>query len=173
HAPPRRPAREPAAHAVARVTQPPNHPGPLMAEVTDTQLVVLGAGPGGYAAAFLAADRGLKVTLIDGRERPGGTCLHVGCIPSKALLHSAKLITDAREAVHVGVKFAPPEIDLDGVRGHWQKVVVTLTGNLARMSKARQIDYVYGRGHFVDGETVEVAGAGRYRFEHCIVATGS
>src|SRR5438477_7842818 len=100
-----------------------------MAEVIDTQLVVLGAGPGGYAAAFLAADRGQKVTLIDARERPGGTCLHVGCIPSKAVLHSAKLITDARDAARVGVKFAPPEIDLAGVRGHWLKVVDQLAGN--------------------------------------------
>ena len=111
-----------------------------MAEVTDTQLVVLGAGPGVYAAAFLAADRGLKVTLVDARERPGGTCLHVGCIPSKAVLHSAKLITDAREAAHVGVKFGPPEIDVNGVRGHWLKVVDQLSGNLARMTRARQID---------------------------------
>ena len=113
-----------------------------MAEVIDTQLVVLGAGPGGYAAAFLAADKGMKVTLIDARERPGGTCLHVGCIPSKALLHAAKLITDARDAAHIGVKFAPPKIDINGVRGHWQKVVDTLTGNLGRLAKARKVDYV-------------------------------
>ena len=80
-----------------------------MAEVLQTQLVVLRRRPGGYAAAFLAADKGMKVTLIDPRERPGGTCLHVGCIPSKALLHAAKLITDARDAAHVGVKFGTPE----------------------------------------------------------------
>src|SRR2546429_5938234 len=79
-----------------------------MPDTIETQLVVLGGGPGGYAAAFLAADHGFKVTLIEARERPGGTCLHVGCIPSKAVLHAAKLITDAKDAEHVGLKFAPP-----------------------------------------------------------------
>ncbi len=144
-----------------------------MADVIETQLIVLGAGPGGYAAAFLAADKGMKVTLIDARERPGGTCLHVGCIPSKACLHAAKLITDARDAAHIGVTFSAPKIDINGVRGHWMKVVDTLTGNLGRLSKARQIDYVVGRGKFLDGRTIEVEGGGRYRFENCIVATGS
>src|SRR5215469_8712735 len=144
-----------------------------MADVIETQLVVLGAGPGGYPAAFLAADHGFKVTLIEARERPGGTCLHVGCIPSKAVLHAAKLVTDARDALHIGLDFGKPKIDINGVRGHWQKVVDTLTGNLGRLSKARKIDYVAGRGKFVDGRTVEVEGRGRYRFENCIVATGS
>ena len=144
-----------------------------MADVIDTQLVVLGAGPGGYAAAFLAADKGMKVTLFDARERPGGTCLHVGCIASKAVLHAAKLITDARDAAHIGLTFAPPKIDINGVRGHLTKVVDTLTGNLARLCKARKIDYVNGRGRFVDGRTVEREGGARYRFENCIVATGS
>src|SRR5579885_3071262 len=144
-----------------------------MADVIDTQLVVLGAGPGGYPAAFLAADKGMKVTLIDARERPGGTCLHVGCIPSKAVLHAAKLLTDARDATHIGIDFGTPKIDINGVRSHWQRVVETLTGNLGRLSKARKIDYVTGRGRFVDGRTIEVEGRGRYRFENCIVATGS
>jgi dihydrolipoamide dehydrogenase len=144
-----------------------------MAEVIDTQLVVLGGGPGGYAAAFHAADKGLKVTLIDAQQRPGGTCLYVGCIPSKALLHAAKLITDAREASHVGVTFAPPKIDVDGVRGHWMKVVDTLTGNLARICKTRKVEYVQGCGRFVDPRTIQVEGGNSYRFEHCVVATGS
>jgi dihydrolipoamide dehydrogenase len=144
-----------------------------MTDVIDTQLIVLGAGPGGYAAAFLAADKGMRVTLIDTRERPGGTCLHVGCIPSKAVLHAAKLITDARDAAHIGLTFAPPKIDINGVRGHWMKVVDTLTGNLGRLSKARKINYVVGRGKFIDGRTIEVEGGARYRFENCIVATGS
>src|SRR3954467_1992218 len=104
-----------------------------MAEVLETQLVVLGGGPGGYAAAFLAADRGLQVTLIDARSRPGGTCLHVGCIPSKALLHIAKVITEARDAGHIGLTFAPPKIDLAGVRGFAQKVVDKMSGNLASL----------------------------------------
>src|SRR5580704_13644965 len=106
-----------------------------MAEVIETQLVVLGAGPGGYAAAFLAADKGMKVTLIDGRERPGGTCLHVGCIPSKALLHTAKLITDVRDAKELGLDFGAPKVDIAGVRGYWMKVVDTLSKNLAMMCK--------------------------------------
>jgi len=142
-------------------------------DIIETQLVVLGAGPGGYPAAFLAADKGMRVTLIDARQRPGGTCLHVGCIPSKAVLHAAKLLTDARDAAHIGIDFGTPKIDINGVRGHWQRVVETLTGNLDRLSKARKIDYVTGRGKFVDGRTIEVEGRGRYRFENCIIATGS
>jgi dihydrolipoamide dehydrogenase len=144
-----------------------------MADITDTQLLVLGAGPGGYAAAFLAADKGMKVTLIDANERPGGTCLLVGCIPSKACLHAAKLITDARDAAHVGVTFGPPKIDINGVRGHWQKVVNTLTGNLATLAKKRKVDFVTGRGTLLDGKTIQVEGGKQYRFEHCIIATGS
>src|SRR3954462_15432223 len=143
-----------------------------MADVIDTQLVVLGAGPGGYAAAFLAADRGFKVTLLDGRDRPGGTCLHVGCIPSKAVLHAAKLITDAREGAHIGITFTPPKIDINGVRGHWMKVVDTLSSNLVKLCKARGVEFVQGRGQFTDGRTVQV-GDKSYRFEHCIIATGS
>src|SRR3982751_2375146 len=99
-----------------------------------TPLVVLGGGPGGYAAAFLAADHGFKVTLIEARERPGGTCLHVGCIPSKAVLHAAKLITGPRDARQVSLKFSPPQINIDGVRGHWQKVVDSLSKNLVGLS---------------------------------------
>jgi dihydrolipoamide dehydrogenase len=144
-----------------------------MAEVKETDLVVLGAGPGGYAAAFLAADKGMKVTLIDARERIGGVCLNVGCIPSKSLLHTAKIITDARDAGPVGLQFAPPKIDLNGVRGHMVKVVDALTGNLGRLAKARKIDFVVGRGRFVDGQTVQVEGGASYRFKNCIVATGS
>lgn len=143
-----------------------------MSEVIDSQVVVLGAGPGGYAAAFHAADKGKKVVLIDADERPGGTCLHIGCIPSKALLHAAKLITDAREGSHFGVTFAPPKIDINGVRGHWMKVVDTLSSNLVKLCKARNVQFVQGRGWFVDGQTLQV-GEENYRFEHCIVATGS
>src|ERR671935_832409 len=135
-----------------------------MPDTIDTQLVVLGAGPGGYAAAFVAADRGLRVTLIDDSERLGGTCLLVGCIPSKALLHTAKLITDAREAGAFGVQFGEPQIDVNGVRGHWMKVVETLSKNLAGLARARKVDFVRGRGKLVDGRTVEVEGGTRYRF---------
>src|SRR5262245_6484977 len=120
-----------------------------MPDTVDTQLLVLGGGPGGYACAFLAADHGLRVTLVEGRERPGGTCLHVGCIPSKAVLHAAKLITDVRDAEHLGVKFGEPKIDINGVRGHWQKVVDELSGNLLKLSKARNVYLVKGTGRFV------------------------
>src|SRR5947207_2605436 len=94
-----------------------------MPEITEHDLVVVGAGPGGYIAAFHAADRGMKVTMINDMDRPGGTCLHVGCIPSKALLHTAKLITDARDGARYGVKFGEPQIDVDAVRKHWRKIV--------------------------------------------------
>ncbi len=144
-----------------------------MAEAKETGLVVLGAGPGGYAAAFLAADHGIKVALIDAGARPGGTCLHVGCIPSKALLHAAKLITDVRDGAQVGVTFGPPKIDINGVRGHWQKVVDTLSRNLVSLAKARKVEFVTGRGKFVDDHTIQVEGGGAYRFENCIIATGS
>ena len=144
-----------------------------MADTIDTQLVVLGAGPGGYAAAFLAADKGLKVTLIDARNRPGGTCLHVGCIPSKALLHTAKLITEARDAAHFGVKFGDPKIDMNGVRTAAQKIVDKMSGNLASLAKARKITYIEGRGKFTDPHTIEVEGGKQVKFQHAIIATGS
>src|SRR5687768_17311571 len=102
-----------------------------MAEAAEHELVVVGGGPGGYAAAFLAADKGMSVTLINETDRPGGTCLNVGCIPSKALLHTAKLITDARDAGALGIQFGEPKIDVAGVRKHWLKVVDTLSGGLA------------------------------------------
>src|SRR5438132_3700570 len=116
-----------------------------MPDITESDLVIIGAGPGGYAAAFLAADKGMKVTLIDAAERPGGTCLHVGCIPSKALLHAAKLITDARDAESLGVHFEPPRIDIDAVRGHWMKVVEGLAKGLVGLGKRRKVQSVRGR----------------------------
>jgi dihydrolipoamide dehydrogenase len=143
-----------------------------MADILETQLVVLGGGPGGYAAAFLAADRGLAVTLIDARSRPGGTCLHVGCIPSKALLHTAKIITKARDAAHFGVTFGEPKIDVAGVRTAAQKIVDKMSGSLASLTKARKITYLEGRGKFVDANTIECNGK-QVKFKHGIIATGS
>jgi dihydrolipoamide dehydrogenase len=144
-----------------------------MPETKESHVVVLGAGPGGYAAAFLAADKGQKVTLIDGTDRPGGTCLFVGCIPSKALLHTAKLITDTRDATQLGIQFAPPKIDVDSVRNHWLKVVDTLAKNLAFLCKARKIDYIRGRGRFTDAQTIQLDDGPAFRFQHCVIATGS
>jgi dihydrolipoamide dehydrogenase len=144
-----------------------------MPDIVETELIVVGGGPGGYAAAFLAADKGMKVTLIDAGTRPGGTCLFVGCIPSKALLHSAKLITDARDATHFGVQFAPPKIDINGVRGHWQKVVEGLSKNLLELCKRRKVEFVQSRAVFVDSQTLQLADGSQRRFRNCIVATGS
>ncbi len=144
-----------------------------MPDITEHELVVLGAGPGGYAAAFHAADKGMKVTLIDAAERPGGTCLHVGCIPSKALLHAAKLITDTRDAAKLGLHFEPPRIDVDGVRNHWIKVVEGLAKGLVGLCKRRKVQTVRGRAKFVDSQTLELHDGSRHRFRQCVLATGS
>jgi dihydrolipoamide dehydrogenase len=144
-----------------------------MAEVVESELVVIGAGPGGYAAAFLAADKGMKVALIDAAERPGGACLHVGCIPSKALLHVARLITDAREGKACGVHFAPPRIDVAGVRGYWMKVVDTLAKNLTELCKRRKVELIQARASFEDSQTLKLDNGTRRRFQHCILALGS
>lgn len=144
-----------------------------MPESSASDLVVIGAGPGGYAAAFLAADKGMSVALIDASERPGGTCLHVGCIPSKALLHTAKLITDVRDAASLGVQFGPPQIDIAGVRGHWQKVVDTLAKNLTELAKRRKVELIKARAVFEDAHTLALDNGTRRQFQSCIIATGS
>src|SRR5207248_8373505 len=100
-----------------------------MADTTEHDLVVVGGGPGGYAAAFLAADKGMNVTLVNDGEKPGGTCLHVGCIPSKALLHVARVLNEAKEATAFGVQFAAPKIDVEAVRKYWLKTVDTMANN--------------------------------------------
>lgn len=139
----------------------------------ECQLAVLGAGPGGYTAAFLAADKGMQVTLIDAGPQPGGTCLHVGCIPSKALLHTAKLITDARDAGPLGLHFEPPRIDIAGVRGYWQKIVASMAKNLADLCKRRKVELVSSRATFADSRTLKLDDGSTRRFQHCIVAVGS
>ena len=142
-----------------------------------SKLAVIGAGPGGYTAAFLAADLGLAVTLIDESPQPGGVCLYRGCMPSKALLHLAKLLNDAREAGSSGVEFGDPRVDIDGVRSWARGIVGKLTGGLAQLSKQRSIRYVQGRATIVDPHTMRVAtSAGNneeVRFDHAILATGS
>jgi dihydrolipoamide dehydrogenase len=144
-----------------------------MADIVDSDLVVLGAGPGGYAAAFLAADKGMKVTLIDAADKPGGTCLFVGCIPSKALLHAAKLITDARDGELWGLHFGKPKIDLAALRNQGTKIVDNLAKSLLELCKRRKVEVVKARAVFADSQTLELDNGGRRRFHHCIVATGS
>jgi dihydrolipoamide dehydrogenase len=146
-------------------------------ELRDADLVVLGAGPGGYAAAFRAADLGCDVTLIDPEPDPGGVCLYRGCIPSKTLLHQAALIGEAAAAAERGIGFARPTIDLERLRAWKDGVVATLTGGLGRLAKSRGVRHVRGRGVFRDGDLLEVSTEDaewtRVRFRHCIVATGS
>ena len=140
------------------------------------RIAVLGAGPGGYAAAFLAADLGMQVTLIDEEPNPGGVCLYRGCIPSKALLHVAKLISEAREAEAWGVTYAEPKIDLDKMRSWKEDVVGKMTGGLGVLSSQRKIDYVQGRGKLQAGKEILVRGGEgdrRVAFDKAIVATGS
>ncbi len=147
-----------------------------MNALRSTDLAVLGAGPGGYAAAFLAADLGMEVTLIDPEPNPGGVCLYRGCIPSKALLHVAKVITESREAANWGVSFQEPKLDIDRMRAWKTEVVERLTGGLGQLSKRRKIEYLQGRGRFRDAKTLTVAvadGEQDLRFKHAIVATGS
>ena len=139
-------------------------------------LLVLGAGPGGYTAAFRAADLGLKVTLVERWETLGGVCLNVGCIPSKALLHAAKVIEEAREMSARGIAFGAPQLDFGKLRGWKSSIVKKLTGGLAMLAKQRKVEVVRGSGKFISPHVLEVTVAGRserIRFEQCIIAAGS
>jgi dihydrolipoamide dehydrogenase len=143
-----------------------------------TQVVVIGAGPGGYAAAFYAADLGMQVTLVDPAVNPGGVCLYRGCIPSKALLHVAEVLNEARHAEAWGVTFGAPKVDVDKLRGFKTKVVNQLTGGLGQLSKQRKITYIQGTSGFRDAHTLEISREGQsgsetLTFEHAIIATGS
>jgi dihydrolipoamide dehydrogenase len=135
-------------------------------------VVVLGAGPGGYSAAFRAADLGLSVTLVERHERLGGVCLNVGCIPSKALLHVARVVADAEEAAELGVEFGEPHFDLDALRSWKQQVVDKLTGGLDGLAKQRKVTVVHGEAAFTGANTLKV-GDDEIAFEHCIIAAGS
>ncbi len=143
----------------------------------DTQLAVIGAGPGGYAAAFYAADLGMQVTLIDPAKNPGGVCLYRGCIPSKALLHVAKLITESEEAKNWGIEFAKPKIHLDELRNFKNRVVDKLTGGLGILSKQRKINYIQGKASFINSSKLKIekvdGSTEELQFEKCIIATGS
>lgn len=144
-------------------------------------VVVLGGGPGGYAAAFLAADEGLEVVIVEADARLGGTCLLRGCIPSKALLHVAKVVGEAHElSDEWGVSFETPKIDIDKVRARKEKVISTLSGGLAQLSKRRNVKVIKARGRFegsnvlaLEGNDESIPEGGKITFDYCIVATGS
>ncbi|MDP4116262.1 MAG: dihydrolipoyl dehydrogenase [Bacteroidota bacterium] len=140
-------------------------------------LVVLGAGPGGYAAAFYAADLGMNVTLIDREKNPGGVCLYRGCIPSKALLHAAKVVNEAKEAKNFGIEFGEPKIDIDKLRAWKSSVVTKLTSGLGVLSKQRKITYIQATASFKDSTTLLLEKADgvkeELQFDKIIVATGS
>ncbi len=146
-----------------------------------SKLVVIGGGPGGYAAAFLAADEGSEVTIVESESRLGGTCLLRGCIPSKALLHVAKVMSEVQELEHEwGVSFGDPSVALDQLRARKEKVISNLSGGLAQLAKRRNVTVVQGHATFVDSSTLSVAGdhesipdGGKISFDHCVIATGS
>ncbi|OGT60336.1 MAG: dihydrolipoyl dehydrogenase [Gammaproteobacteria bacterium RIFCSPHIGHO2_12_FULL_63_22] len=170
------------APSPAPPTAAPATPAPVAKPATGSnadiqcQLVVLGAGPGGYTAAFRAADLGMDVVLVERYAKLGGVCLNVGCIPSKALLHAAEVINEAKHASAYGVSFGDPVIDIDKLRAHKDKVVGTMNAGLSGMAKARKVRTVTGIGRFLSPNELEIDEAGTrkvLRFEHCIIAAGS
>ncbi|MBU3697788.1 dihydrolipoyl dehydrogenase [Dechloromonas sp.] len=186
-----------AAAAVNPENAPKSAPAPAASPVTapaaashgggadiECEMLVLGAGPGGYSAAFRSADLGMKTVIVERYATLGGVCLNVGCIPSKALLHVAEIIEEASHANDLGVTFAAPQVDIDKLRAHKEKVVGKLTGGLAGMAKGRKVEIVRGYGHFLDPNHIEVEvtdGTGQdktgakkvIKFQKCIIAAGS
>jgi dihydrolipoamide dehydrogenase len=148
-----------------------------MAENSNLRVAVVGGGPGGYAAAFLAADLGLQVTLIDPEANPGGVCLYRGCIPSKALLHVAKLIEESHQAKNWGIEFGEPKVDVARLRAWKESVVTRLTGGLGQLSKQRKVQYVRGRAAFEKSNTLIVTkddgSKESLTFDRIVLATGS
>jgi len=175
------PAATTAPTAPVAAPQAASHSGTADAEY---DMLVLGGGPGGYSAAFRAADLGLKTVVVERYSTLGGVCLNVGCIPSKALLHVAAVIEETSHVLDAGISFAAPTIDIDKLRGHKEKVIGKLTGGLAGMAKARKVDIVRGFGHFIDPNHIEVevtTGTAQektgekkvLRFKQAIIAAGS
>jgi dihydrolipoyl dehydrogenase len=148
-----------------------------MTETTNLHIAIIGGGPGGYAAAFLAADLGMKVTLIDPELNPGGVCLYRGCIPSKALLHVAKLLDETRHAKNWGIDYADPKIDLSRLRTWKESVVKKLTGGLGQLSKQRKVEYIQGRAAFENSNTLRVSRTNgtedSLTIDRIVIATGS
>ncbi len=168
--------------SIVEKTQPVKEQAPQAASFdgdadVQAEVVVLGSGPGGYTAAFRAADLGRKVVLIEKESNLGGVCLNVGCIPSKALLHVAEVVNEAREFSQLGVTFKEPKIDVSKLRDHKNKVVSKLTGGLAGLAKQRKVQIVNGYGKFTSANSIEVEAADGVKqtvaFENCIIAAGS
>lgn len=175
-------AQKPSQNAPEKVDTPltptpQQATAPTTEKITKQNIIVIGGGPGGYTAAFLAADLGQKVTLVDLDINPGGVCLYRGCIPSKALLHAAKVLSESKEAEKIGIKFAKPEIDLNKLRNWKNDVVKKLTGGLGQLNKRRKVTFIQGRAVFVDSQTVEVEKINgkkeTLKFDKAILATGS
>lgn len=141
--------------------------------MSNVHLVVLGAGPGGYSAAFYAADQGYKVTLVDASDKLGGVCLHRGCIPSKALLHVSGLMAKIRQAKDFGIDFNIPHIDLKILNDWKEGIVSKVSDGLGQLCKQRGITYVTGRGVFVNSNTIKIFGGQSIVFDRCVIATGS
>jgi dihydrolipoamide dehydrogenase len=179
---PPRPAAAPTPAAAPASAAPPETPAPAAvstaaaAPAGAVDLVVLGAGVGGYTAAFRAADLGLKVTLIERWPVLGGVCLNVGCIPSKALLHAAKVIEDAADMASAGITFGPPQIDRDRLRAWKNRVVAKLTNGLTLLAKQRKVTVIQGEAKFSGPFSLDVQavnGPRRIEFKQCIIAVGS
>ena len=172
-----KPAEAPKAPEAPRPAEAPTPAEPAKSSASyDFEVVVLGAGPGGYTAAFRAADLGMKTALIERWPQLGGVCLNVGCIPSKALLHAAKVIEEAEAMGSAGVQFGKPQIDATKLREWKNKVVGKLTGGLATLAKQRKVEVIRGTGKFVSPHEIEVTSDGakrRVSFAHCIIAAGS
>ena len=165
-----------ASQAGMSVTAAPTKASGVPQGDIHAQVLVLGAGPGGYTAAFRAADLGKKVVLIERYPTLGGVCLNVGCIPSKALLHAAKVITEAEEMEHNGITFGKAKVDIDKLRGWKESVISKLTKGLGSMAKGRKVTVVEGTGKFTSPNMIEAAtkdGIKKISFDHCIIAAGS
>ena len=164
------------APAAVAATAPVVELGPVAGTDRHDKVLVLGAGPGGYTAAFRAADLGLEVTLVERWPVLGGVCLNVGCIPSKALLHAARVVDEAQAMAGHGISFGPPQIDLDRLRSWKSSVVGKLTGGLSGLARQRKVTVIRGEGRFVAPRVLEVTGEDgtqRIGFDHCIIAAGS
>ena len=148
-----------------------------MSTENHTQLLVIGGGPGGYPAAFLAADLGLEVTIVDTNANPGGVCLYSGCIPSKALLHAAKILSESRNAKELGIDFGAPNIDIDKLRNWKEGIVKKLTIGLGQLSEQREVTLIQGKAAFIDSNTVRIEKENGteqvFGFKNSIIATGS